>query len=321
MADTEIEVPVDYKPEAAIVGTAGPCPETSPQMESLPETDEVFAGYPVHPAAAIFPLMVGDEFDELVESIRHTRTVTPVELHEGKLIDGRNRCRAVEELQRQGDEIDLPTAEWQPRAGETVEEHVFAVNVCRRHLTDDQRAVFATKLLPAIRQSRKERQVASQFGRGGGPAVAQDSAPPHENTTGSPRTSQERYEASTIGQLASLVGISRHKATQAAKLADGVASGEIPQASFDAVAAGVIPLRAAVPKPKRTSGRRSRSDSWAESEEVDDASYEGTCDSPLEADVNRFWEALTDEVPVTEHREMCRILRQKINAMEQQNGW
>jgi len=321
MADTEIEYPAEHTPEVASVPEDGVRTDEVSASESFPETTEVFAGYPVHPAAAIFPLMVDDEFDELVESIRHTRTVTPVELHDGKLIDGRNRCRAVEELQRQGDEIELPTAEWQPRAGETVEEHVFAVNVCRRHLTDDQRAVFATKLLPAIRQSRKERQAASQFGRGGGPAVAQDSAPPHENTTGSPRTSQERYEASTIGQLASLVGISRHKATQATKLADGVASGEIPQASFDAVAAGVIPLRAAVPKPRRTSGRKSRSDSWAKSEEVDDASYEGTCDSPLEAEVNRFWEALTDEVPVTEYREMCRILRQKINAMEHQNGW
>jgi hypothetical protein len=321
MADMEIEDPGVHMTEVASDSVGGTGTDSNCVTEGLPETTEVFAGYPVHPAAAMFPLMVGEEFDTLIESIQHTRTVMPVELHEGKLIDGRNRCRAVEELQRQGVEIELPTTVWQPHAGETVEERIFALNVCRRHLTDDQRAVFASKLLPAIRQSRKERQAAHQFGTGGKLAVAQESAQPLEAGVGGGRTSQERFETSTIGQLAAVGNISRHKAIQAAALADGVASGEIPQSVFDDVAAGVIPLRKAAPKRNRRNGHGDSCDSLAPSDDGDEVPHECAWDSPLEAEVDRFWESLTEEVPVTAHRVMCRLLRQKIDEMEQQHGW
>lgn len=320
MADSAIEKLIEQEVDGVPAGAAEVA-AASAESPVIPETTEVFGGYPVHPAAAIFPLMVGEEFDELVESIRRTRTVTPVEIHEGKLIDGRNRCRAIEELQLEGEAIDLPTTEWHPNAGESVEEHIFAVNVCRRHLTDDQRAVFATKLLPAIRRSRKERQAASQFGPGGKPAAAQDSAPPQEGEAGCRLTSQEKFENSTIGQLASMVNVSRHKAIQAAALADGVAAGEIPQSAFDAVAAGVIPLRDALPKRKQRSSKRNCRTGWAEADDAEDFTCEPAEGSPLQVDIDRFWQSLVDEVPVTEHRDMCRMLERKINDLKQQHGW
>ena len=50
--------------------------------------------YRVHPAAAVFPIMSGREFDELVEDVRVNGLREPVVVSSDQLIDGRNRVRA-----------------------------------------------------------------------------------------------------------------------------------------------------------------------------------------------------------------------------------
>ncbi len=95
--------------------------------------------YRVHPAAAVFPIMSGREFDELVEDVRVNGLREPVVVSGDQLIDGRNRVRAcaaagvvpgIRELEHGTD-----VASW-----------VMSVNVHRRHLDASQRALLASRL-------------------------------------------------------------------------------------------------------------------------------------------------------------------------------
>ncbi len=47
-----------------------------------------------HPVTEIFPLMQGEQYDQLVQDIRDNDLREAIWLHEGQIIDGRNRYRA-----------------------------------------------------------------------------------------------------------------------------------------------------------------------------------------------------------------------------------
>jgi ParB-like chromosome segregation protein Spo0J len=94
---------------------------------------------PFHPLADIFPLIEGEEFDQLVASIK--ASAGPRELiviHEGMILDGRNRARACKTL---GIE-PLYT----PFKGDDPLVFVLDKNLHRRHLDDRQRASVAAKI-------------------------------------------------------------------------------------------------------------------------------------------------------------------------------
>jgi ParB-like chromosome segregation protein Spo0J len=116
-------------------------------------------GFTVHPAAELFPLIDGAEFEALVADIREHGLMEPVVVDaEGRLIDGRNRARACERLGIR------PTTKTYD--GDNVTQFVVSHNLHRRHLTDSQRAMIAAKLAtrkPGYRDDIAHRQSASSY--------------------------------------------------------------------------------------------------------------------------------------------------------------
>jgi len=121
-----------------------------------------------HPLANLFPLIEGGEFDELVEDIRVNGVREVITLLDGKILDGRNRYRAMQALldsaamlgegwgsdagKRMRTEQLVPARTLWPfedfdeeRGGEPLT-FVLSKNLHRRHLTDDQRRMVAARI-------------------------------------------------------------------------------------------------------------------------------------------------------------------------------
>lgn len=296
-------------PEVALVPAATCRDAVAAPQPTLPE---VIGGFTVHPLASRFPLIVGKDFDDLVEAAARAGRLQAVEVHEGLLIDGRNRVRVQEELRRRGIEIDLPVLAWEPSGEETVEEHIWSVNANRRHLTDDQRAAIGISFLPFIRRSCQERQAATRFGQRG--TVAQNSSPRGARTTAE-RTSREKDAASAVGQLAAMCKIGLHKARQAVAIADRVETGEISSTEIVAVATGAKRLRNVAPA-KRSSDGKKQQPARPEAERM----FEAVPDSPAPTDreIRERWERLKRVFAVADHRELRRLLKQIIVEEQRQ---
>ena len=112
-----------------------------------------------HEVAAIFPLMQDQEFEELKIDIKENGLREPIYIHEDKIIDGRNRYRACQELGIQ------PKYEIWNKQGSLVA-FIISLNLRRRHLTASQKAIVALNILPWLEKEAKVRQVeaGSQYG-------------------------------------------------------------------------------------------------------------------------------------------------------------
>ena len=92
-----------------------------------------------HRAAEIFPKMAGADFEALVDDIRQYGQREPIVVHDGLILDGRNRYQACLQLG-----IEPLTAEWDGTG--TPEAFVISMNIHRRHLGSGQRAMTAKRL-------------------------------------------------------------------------------------------------------------------------------------------------------------------------------
>ena len=111
-----------------------------------------------HPACLLFPRMSDAELQELVDDIKANGLQNPVILHEGKVLDGRNRLTACKKAK-----VEPRFVEWDGDGSPL--EWVISQNLVRRHLTASQRAVIANDLLPLYEKEAKDRQRLSR-GRG-----------------------------------------------------------------------------------------------------------------------------------------------------------
>jgi ParB-like chromosome segregation protein Spo0J len=98
-----------------------------------------------HKFAKFFPLLEGEEFDQLVESIKTNGQREPIVLYAGQILDGVNRYNACQELGIEPKVRNL-------KKNEDPLDYVIDMNVRRRHLNVSQRAMLGENLRPEIKR-------------------------------------------------------------------------------------------------------------------------------------------------------------------------
>jgi ParB-like nuclease domain len=119
---------------------------------------ENYCGFEVHELALVIPEMREDEFEELKADIKAHGIRDQIVTYEGKILDGRHRYKALEEL---GIEL-TPNffSEYDPAVdGKSPQAFVLSCNLKRRHLSKGQLAAFAADMPSAaeIEKARRER--------------------------------------------------------------------------------------------------------------------------------------------------------------------
>ena len=96
------------------------------------------AEYKFHEFADLFPLLEGEQFEELVQDIKARGLQSRIVLYEDAIPDGRNRYRACLK------------AGVEPRYelfnGRDPLAHIISLNMQRRHLDETQRAIVAGRI-------------------------------------------------------------------------------------------------------------------------------------------------------------------------------
>jgi hypothetical protein len=93
----------------------------------------------VHPAAEIFPMIKGKEFDDFVEDIKLNGLREPIVIdQDGQLLDGRNRLAACKQL---GIACETRTVSTDNPVG-----LILSFNLHRRHLTASQLALVGARI-------------------------------------------------------------------------------------------------------------------------------------------------------------------------------
>jgi hypothetical protein len=214
-------------------------------------SEELICGFTVHPAAAVFPLIEGDEFDDLCDSIRSHGVQHPAVLRGTELLDGRNRMRACERLKAEGWAGSCPTVEWKDD-GRNVAEWIWDTNAIRRHMDDDGIVMASSVIWPLIAEENEQRKEASKFNseKASKAANARHAVDPKTDPP-QKRDAKEKNARSTIGQVAEKAGVSRHKARQAVAVQKAIERGELPAETAKEVMAGKKKLRDVAPKTER----------------------------------------------------------------------
>jgi N6-adenosine-specific RNA methylase IME4 len=100
-----------------------------------------------HPLADVLPLIEGAEFIRLVDDIRKHGLLNPITLHDGAILDGRNReraCRAAGVDPR-----------YEDFTGDDPAAFVLSQNLARRHLGPSERAMVAARMATLADGQRK----------------------------------------------------------------------------------------------------------------------------------------------------------------------
>jgi hypothetical protein len=241
---------------------------------------EEICGYKVHPAASLFPLIEGEEFEELVESIKTNGQQHPIIVDGDILIDGRNRLRAIMQLVEQGDYVEPRIEKWK-HDGRSITEWIYDTNFVRRHMTEDARVFVSSAICKIIAKENDERKKAAAFDSAKAKAaratVRTDSSEPSQ------RDHKAEDARSTVGQVAKKAGTSMHKARQAIAVQKAIDAGEMPAEVGKEIVAGKKKLKDVLPKQQKQKKQKPK---------------------PCEDDCDRTQEQMVDELRllITDYR-------------------
>ena len=220
--------------------------------------------YAVHPVADMFPMIepYTREWNALKFSFNDHGQLDPIVIHEGVLLDGRNRLAMCKML-----ELDPKVIEFREVVGGdigdeerplVISEWILAKNLARRNLSQDQQAAVVVEVNRwAIANEARQEAERSRFVKGssGNPSgkkkeqVKANSPSPALAT----RDTKEMHANSTRAKLAKASGVSESKIRQAVVIADAESAGIVPKGTLGAVKAGTIKASAAEKMiPKKT---------------------------------------------------------------------
>lgn len=107
-----------------------------------------------HEAANIFPMLPEEKLDCLADDIKKNGLQYPVEICDGKIIDGRNRWMACLRAGVDADTVDVCPDD--PIA------YVLSLNLHRRHLDATQQSMIAARAKSLYEKAAKERMLAGK---------------------------------------------------------------------------------------------------------------------------------------------------------------
>jgi ParB-like chromosome segregation protein Spo0J len=171
-----------------------------------------------HRLANYFPSMGEDEFNELVKGIKENGQLNPIMLYEGKILDGKHRFKACQKLG-----IEPITKEYK---GNDPISFVISANIHRRHLTESQRAMLATKMLPELEKQAKARSLAN--------------LKQNRNKTDPPRESLDSFGKNkrSKDKAGEMFGVSGSTVQRAKRIIEAVENGEIEKEVIDRIIEG-----------------------------------------------------------------------------------
>jgi ParB-like chromosome segregation protein Spo0J len=151
-----------------------------------------------HPLADIFPLMEGTEFEQLVTDIKENGLCEKMVVYEGRILDGRNRYRALERLGEFPPSHPDCFRQAPCKDDEEARAYVISKNIHRRHLNAEDRAKYLAALI-ALSPEKSDRALAKEAGtthpaiaRARKRAEATGTVVPVEKRTGAARPASSR---------------------------------------------------------------------------------------------------------------------------------
>jgi len=167
-------------------------------------------GMPVHPVCDLFPLMDGEGIFNLQCDIEQNGLLNPIVVHEGQIVDGRNRLLACRQAK-----VDPVFVEWRKiyEGDRSIARWIWSMNAERRHLTVDQYVAAEVAITDWEKRQEEARQRMSEGGRAAG--RSRPKAERAEIDRSQPITASAKRTPQLRTQIAQKLGVSERKVQQA----------------------------------------------------------------------------------------------------------